>query len=49
MFAVEPSSGRVFLAAAASGSGNVNLWVMAADPHGLNDTTKVKVSGAHKS
>ncbi|XP_062389774.1 uncharacterized protein LOC134078113 [Sardina pilchardus] len=43
MFAVEPSSGKVYVASPAGLSGNLTLQVMASDPHGLNDTTTVKV------
>ncbi|XP_048104780.1 protocadherin-15-like isoform X2 [Alosa alosa] len=42
-FAVEPSSGQVYVVSAAGQIENVSLQVMASDPHGLNDTTTVKV------
>ncbi|XP_041959610.1 cadherin-6-like isoform X3 [Alosa sapidissima] len=42
-FAVEPSSGQVYVVSAAGQIENVTLQVMASDPHGLNDTTTVKV------
>ncbi|XP_063064290.1 protocadherin gamma-B7-like [Engraulis encrasicolus] len=42
MFAVEPSSGQIY-AVTDVHPGTFNITVMATDPHGLNDTTKVEV------
>ena len=43
LFAVEPSSGQVYVVSAAGESGKVTLKVKAEDPHGLYATATVEV------
>ena len=43
LFAVEPSSGQVYVVSAAGQSGKVTLQVKATDPHGLYATATVEV------
>ncbi|XP_041959519.1 protein dachsous-like [Alosa sapidissima] len=44
MFAVEPSSGQVYVVSVAGESGKVSLQVKVEDQHGLYDTTSVEVT-----
>ncbi|XP_041958652.1 cadherin EGF LAG seven-pass G-type receptor fmi-1-like [Alosa sapidissima] len=44
MFAVEPSSGQVYVVSVAGQSGIVSLQVKVEDQHGLYDTTRVEVT-----